>query len=328
MLSHRALLSNAATLAALWRFTSSDVLIHALPLFHVHGLFVATHTSLMAGASMRLQMRFDSATVLAAMGESSVLMGVPTYYVRLLAESGLTAARAAGMRLFISGSAPLLAQTFEDWRARTGKPILERYGMTETGMNASNPCDGERRGGTVGPPLPGVEIRIVDAADAPLPQRATGQVQVRGPNLFSGYWRAPEKTRRAFAADGWFRTGDLGAFDSDGYLCLSGRASDLIISGGLNVYPAEVERQIDQVAGVRESAVIGLPHPDLGEAVTAIIAGDALSEAEVLASLVGTLARFKQPKRALFVEALPRNSMGKVVKAELRERYAELYLST
>ena len=328
MLTHGALAVNAATLARLWRFTGEDVMIHALPIYHVHGLFVATHVSLMAGASMIFQPRFDPAQVLAAMPAATVLMGTPTYYTRLLSHPGLTREAASHMRLFISGSAPLLASTHQEWRARTGHAILERYGMTETGMNASNPYDGARVPGAVGPALPGVELRITDETSGVVQPTATaGLVEVRGPNVFAGYWRKPKKTREAFTADGWFKTGDLGTIDAKGYLRLIGRASDLIITGGLNVYPAEVEAAIDAIPGVIESAVIGLPHSDLGEAVTAVIvkSDETLTEAAVLAALTGRLARFKQPKRVLFAPNLPRNAMGKVVKAALRETHAGVY---
>jgi malonyl-CoA/methylmalonyl-CoA synthetase len=330
MLTHRALASNAATLTKLWRFSAGDVLIHALPLYHVHGLFVATNVTLMAGAAIILQPKFDPAAVLAEMGRATVLMGVPTFYTRLLAHPGLTREVAAGMRLFISGSAPLLVQTHEAWQARTGRAILERYGMTETGMNASNPCDGERRAGTVGPPLPGVGLRVVDAAGGlPLGRDEVGIVEVRGPNVFAGYWRDPAKTQEAFRTDGWFITGDLGCLDEDGYLTIVGRGKDLVISGGLNVYPKEVEEAIDVLPGVIESAVIGLPHPDLGEAVTAVVAvGDdapKVTDSEIFAALSSRLAAFKRPKRVVFVPELPRNAMGKVQKAALRARYGDLY---
>ena len=320
MLSHGNLISNAATLKDLWRFTPRDVLIHALPTYHVHGLFIATHVAMMAGAAMILQPRFDADAVIAAMPRATVLMGVPTFYTRLLAHPGLTREATAQMRLFISGSAPLLAQTHDAFSARTGQAILERYGLTETGMNASNPYEGERRAGTVGFALRGVEVRIAG------PTGAIGVVEVRGQNVFAGYWRAPEKTADAFTADGWFMTGDLGVIDQAGYLSIVGRGKDLIITGGLNVYPSEVEAAIDAVPGVVESAVIGLPHPDLGEAVTAVVVGaPALTETAILAALARDLARFKHPKRVLFVGDLPRNPMGKVQKALLRELYAGLY---
>ena len=326
MLTHGALHANAATLVREWRFTAADVLLHALPIYHVHGLFVATHTAMMAGGSMILQPRFDPAEVLAALPRASVMMGVPTFYTRLLAQPALTAEATRYMRLFVSGSAPLLAATHREWRARTGQAILERYGMTETGMNASNPYDGPRLAGAVGPALPGVALRIVGEGGEALAAGEAGLVEVKGPNLFAGYWRNPEKTTAAFTADRWFRTGDLGRIDERGYLWLVGRASDLIISGGLNVYPAEVEAAIDAAPGVVESAVIGLPHADLGEAVTAVVVARAeLTEADVLAALSERLARFKQPRRVIFVSALPRNAMGKVTKANLRAEHAALY---
>jgi malonyl-CoA/methylmalonyl-CoA synthetase len=331
MLTHRALESNASTLKDLWRFTGADALIHALPIYHVHGLFVATHTAMMAGASIILQPRFDPAAVIAAMPGASTFMGVPTHYTRLLAHPELTPEATAGMRLFVSGSAPLLAQTHHAWRERTGHLILERYGMTETGMNASNPHDGERRAGTVGFPLPDVELRVVsEKTGQGLPPGEIGGIEVRGPNVCAGYWRNPEKTGEAFRDDGFFVTGDLGCLDEDGYLTIVGRDKDLVITGGLNVYPKEVETEIDAIEGVVESAVIGLPHADFGEAVTAVVAvGGAgltrLSEASILERLAERLARFKQPKRIVFVADLPRNAMGKVQKAKLRETYAGLY---
>ena len=321
MLTHGALASNAETLAGIWRFTGDDVLVNALPIYHVHGLFVATHVAMMAGAATILQPRFDPAQVLAALPRATTFMGVPTFYTRLLAHPGLTADATRHMRLFVSGSAPLPAATHQAWEARTGQAILERYGMTETGMNASNPYDGPRLAGSVGPPLPGVELRVIaDVAGE------AGEVEVKGPNVFAGYWRNPDKTAEAFTADGWFRTGDLGLIGEDGYLRLVGRGNDLIITGGLNVYPAEVEAAIDVLPGVIESAVIGLPHADLGEGVTAVVATDApLTEGEILGALAGQLARFKQPKRVLFTKALPRNAMGKVTKAALRRDHAALY---
>jgi malonyl-CoA/methylmalonyl-CoA synthetase len=329
MLTHANLASNAATLKALWRFGSEDVLIHALPIYHVHGLFVATNVLLMAGGSMILMPKFDPEAVIAAMARATTMMGVPTFYTRLLAHPGLTREATAGMRLFISGSAPLLAETHRAWEARTGQAILERYGMTETGMNTSNPYVGERRAGTVGFPLPGVGLRIADPEGAAiLPQGEIGVIEVKGPNVFAGYWRMSEKTAAEFRPDGFFITGDLGVVDARGYVSIVGRGKDLIITGGLNVYPKEVEEAIDALPGVVESAVIGLPHADFGEAVTAVVATGgrpALSEAEVLQRLAVGLARFKQPKRVIFVDDLPRNAMGKVQKALLRERYGALY---
>jgi malonyl-CoA/methylmalonyl-CoA synthetase len=354
VLTHGNLLANARTLAQLWRFTPQDVLLHALPIFHIHGLFVALNVALAAGATVRLLPRFDPALVLGQLPVCSVMMGVPTFYVRLLRERELTRARTAAMRLFISGSAPLPVETFHAWRERTGHAILERYGLSETGMNCSNPCDGERRAGSVGPPLPDVALRITDpVSGAPLPVGEVGMIEVRGPNVFAGYWRAPEKTRQVLRPDGFFITGDLGHLDEHGYVTLVGRATDLIISGGYNVYPREVESEIDTLPGVLESAVIGLPHPDWGEAVTAVVvpaapsgpsaparsgaaAGSALGagpaataaslgEADFIAALRGRLAAYKLPKRVLFLTELPRNVMGKVQKAQLRAQYAHLY---
>jgi len=329
MLSHEALASNAETLTREWRFTASDTLIHALPLYHVHGLFVATHIALMAGASIILQPKFDASEVLAAFQRATSLMGVPTFYTRLLAHPDLDENKASGMRLFVSGSAPLLAQTHADWKVRTGQAILERYGMTETGMNTSNPYDGERKPGTVGLPLPDVELRILsEATGEPVAPGDIGVIEVRGPNVCEGYWRQPQKTAEAFSDDGWFITGDLGQFDPDGYVTIVGRGKDLIITGGLNVYPKEVEGVIDALPGVVESAVIGLPHADLGEAVTAVVAIGTATEPTpeaILGPLIDVLARFKQPRRVVFVADLPRNAMGKVQKAALREQYADLY---
>ena len=328
MLSHENLASNALTLAALWRFTPRDVLIHALPIFHTHGLFVATNVILCAGAALRLHPRFDAQAVLDDLAHATTLMGVPTFYTRLLDHPELTAERCAGMRVFISGSAPLRAETHAAWRARTGHAILERYGMTETGMITSNPYDGERRAGTVGMALPEVEVRVSDPGSGrALATGETGMIEVRGPNVFRGYWRMPDKTAEETREDGFFITGDLGRFDAEGYLSIVGRAKDLVISGGFNVYPKEIETVIDAVPGVLESAVIGLPHPDFGEGVAAVVvrADPALTEAAVIRACAEALARYKQPRRVLFAEALPRNSMGKVQKAELRERHAGLF---
>jgi malonyl-CoA/methylmalonyl-CoA synthetase len=329
MLTHGNLASNAATLVDLWRFTADDVLIHALPIYHVHGLFVATNVTLMAGASMIFRPRFDAVEALSLFPRATALMGVPTFYTRLLAQPGLTREAVAGMRLFISGSAPLLAETHVEWSARTGTAILERYGMTETGMNTSNPYDGDRVAGTVGPPLPDVALRIADPeTGAPLAPGEIGMIEVKGPNVFAGYRNMPEKTAAEFRPDGFFITGDLGKIDAAGYVHIVGRGKDLIITGGFNVYPKEVEEEIDALPGVVESAVIGLPHPDLGEAVTAVVATGgkgAFSEAAVIAALKDRLARFKQPRRVLFVDDLPRNAMGKVQKALLREQHAALY---
>jgi malonyl-CoA/methylmalonyl-CoA synthetase len=329
MLTHDNLLSNAMTLKDYWRFTADDRLIHALPIFHTHGLFVATNTILMAGASMLFLPKFDADRILELMGRATAIMGVPTFYVRLLQHRGLTREAAAGMRLFVSGSAPLLADTHRAFRERTGHAILERYGMTETNMNTSNPYDGDRIAGTVGFPLPGVELRVVDAeTGGELPRGTTGMIEVKGPNVFKGYWRMPEKTRAEFRDDGFFITGDLGQIDSQGYVSIVGRGKDLVISGGYNIYPKEVEVEIDQLPGVVESAVIGVPHPDFGESVTAIVVrerGAEIDEKAVIAALEHRLARYKQPKRVVFVDELPRNTMGKVQKKVLRDNYTDLY---
>ena len=305
------------------------MLIHALPIFHTHGLFVATNVTLFSGASMIFLPKFDPDRIIQLMDRATVLMGVPTFYVRLLQDDRLDRNATARMRLFISGSAPLLAETHREWQARTGHAILERYGMTETNMNSSNPYEGERIAGTVGLPLPGVEILVTDPdTGADLPQGQIGMIEVRGPNVFKGYWQMPEKTAAELRDNGFFITGDLGKFDERGYLHIVGRGKDLIITGGYNVYPKEIETEIDALPGVTESAVIGLPHRDFGEAVTAVVVpatANALSEGEVLASLDGRLAKFKQPKRVLFVDDLPRNTMGKVQKNLLRDRYASLY---
>jgi malonyl-CoA/methylmalonyl-CoA synthetase len=324
MLTHRNLASNAVVLHRYWGFREGDVLVHMLPLFHVHGLFVACHTALLNGSMIRFHEKFDARRALADFAISTVFMGVPTFYSRLLAESALNRDACSNMRLFISGSAPLLAETFDAFRARTGHVILERYGMTETGMLTSNPLDGERRGGTVGLPLPGVQVRVAGEADRPLLAGEVGNVQVKGDNVLAGYWRMPEKDREEFTADRFFRTGDVGVFSADGYLSIVGRSKDLIITGGFNVYPKEIELAIDELPGVLESAVVGLPHADFGEAVTAVVVprkgAPALSEGEVIAALKSKLANFKVPKRVVFLEELPRNTMGKVQKNELRKR--------
>jgi len=332
MLSHANLASNALVLRDCWRFTRDDLLIHALPLFHTHGLFVATNVVLAAGAAMILLPKFDAGEVIALMGEASVLMGVPTFYVRLLQHPGLDRAATAHMRLFVSGSAPLLAETHRAFAELTGQVILERYGMTETSMNTSNPYDGERIAGTVGLPLPGVALRIVEPETGTvLPAGEVGMIEVKGPNVFKGYWRMPEKTAAEFRADGFFVTGDLGRVDPRGYVSIVGRGKDLVISGGYNVYPKEVEGEIDRLPGVFESAVVGVPHPDLGEGVTALVVprpGAQLDEAAILTALGDRLARYKQPRRVLVVDELPRNAMGKVQKNVLRQRYADLYAPT
>ncbi|HJT11030.1 MAG TPA: malonyl-CoA synthase [Dongiaceae bacterium] len=329
MLSHENLASNARVLAEAWRFTSADVLLHALPIFHTHGLFVATNVTLMAGCSMLFLPRFDVDEMLRLMPRASCMMGVPTFYTRLLQSPRLTREATAHMRLFVSGSAPLLADVHEQWRARTGHAILERYGMTETNMNTSNPYDGDRVAGTVGLPLSGVNLRVSDPeTGTPLPQGEIGMIEVKGPNVFRGYWRMPEKTKAEFRPDNFFITGDLGKIDDRGYIHIVGREKDLVISGGYNVYPKEVENEIDAIAGVLESAVVGIPHPDLGEGVVAVVvknAGSSLTEGEVQRSLDGRLAKFKQPKRVFFVEDLPRNTMGKVQKSEIRRQYGAVF---
>ena len=325
MVTHGNLVSNARALTEVWHFSKDDVLLHALPIFHVHGLFVATHCALTTGACLLWHDRFDPARVVDQLERATVFMGVPTYYTRLLGEPDLTPEVCRNMRLFVSGSAPLLAETHRDFERRTGHRILERYGMSEAGMITSNPYSGERRPGTVGFPLPGVEVRIVDESDQPLPIAEKGAIQVKGNNVFSGYWRMPGKTSEEFTGDGWFRTGDVGVFDADGYLSIVGRAKDLIITGGYNVYPKEIEMVLDELPEVAESAVIGVPHADFGEAVTAVIvvrAGARIDEGLVIDTLKSRLAGYKVPKRVYCVEALPRNAMGKVQKNVLRERFA------
>jgi malonyl-CoA/methylmalonyl-CoA synthetase len=324
MLTHRNLTSNAHTLVRYWEFTCDDVLLHALPIFHVHGLFVANHCALLSGAKILWHARFDTRAAIADLSRATVMMGVPTFYTRMLAEQSFDRANCASVRLFVSGSAPLLAETFERFQQRTDHAILERYGMSETGMISSNPLRGERRAGTVGFPLPGIEVRVTDESDASVAVGATGGIQVRGDNVFAGYWRNPEKTQQEFSDAGWFRTGDVGIFDRDGYLSIVGRAKDLIITGGYNVYPKEIELVIDAVPGVVESAVVGIAHPDFGEAVTAAVvlsaADVAPTESELIAHLKGQLAGYKVPKRIHFVADLPRNAMGKVQKNVLREK--------
>ena len=330
MLTHANLLSNAQVLHQAWGWRTDDVLIHALPIFHVHGLFVASHGALLAGAKMIWFSRFDPRAAAARLPEATVFMGVPTLYVRLLGEAGLTKQACKGMRLFVSGSAPLLIETFKAWQERTGHTILERYGMSETVMLTSNPYRPEnaRRGGTVGRPLPGVSVRVHDDQAQALPAGEIGGIEVRGPNVFKGYWRMPEKTREEFTADGWFRTGDVGKVDADGYVTIVGRSKDLIITGGYNVYPAEIEAYVNDLPGVLESAVIGVPHPDFGEAVVAVVVqkpGAALDGAAVTAALKAQIANFKVPKQIYLVEELPRNTMGKVQKNLLREQHQGLF---
>ncbi|WP_313702597.1 malonyl-CoA synthase [Achromobacter sp.] len=338
MLSHGNLAANARTLHEYWGWREDDVLLHMLPIFHVHGLFVASHGALLAGARMIWLPKLDADQALHYLPQSTVMMGVPTYYVRLLADPRFTRDVCANMRLFISGSAPLLAETFSDFKERSGHPILERYGMSETVMLTSNPYDaalGERLAGTVGRALPGVDVRVVDDAGKPLAPGEIGNVQVRGPNVFSGYWRMPEKTREEFMEDGWFKTGDVGRWGGesagrtapDDYLSIVGRSKDLIISGGYNVYPKEIETLIDDMPGVSESAVIGVPHPDFGEAVVAVVVpkdGATLDASAMQAELKSRIANFKVPKRVHIIDQLPRNTMGKVQKNVLRETYKAL----
>ncbi|AJC21469.1 malonate--CoA ligase [Pandoraea pulmonicola] len=332
MLSHGNLASNARVLHAFWGWGErgeGDVLLHALPIFHVHGLFVASHAALYSGSKMIWLAKFDAREVLHQLPRATVFMGVPTYYVRLLAEAGLNREICHNVRLFISGSAPLLRETFDAFRERTGHTILERYGMSETVMLVSNPYHGDaasvRRAGTVGVPLPEVSVRVVDDEGRPCAQGEIGHIQVKGPNVFAGYWRMPEKTAEEFTADGFFRTGDVGKFDDDGYVHIVGRSKDLIISGGYNVYPKEIESFIDEMDGVAESAVIGVPHPDFGEAVVAVVVprtGASMpDERSVIDALKQRIANFKVPKRVHFVPELPRNTMGKVQKNVLRERF-------
>lgn len=330
MLTRANLATNAVTLAHAWRFTERDVLLHALPIFHVHGLFVAINTVLASGSSMLFLPRFDADEVVRLLPEATVMMGVPTFYTRLLQHPAFTREAAGTIRLFVSGSAPLLAETHREFRARTGHAILERYGMSETLMNTSNPYEGERVAGSVGPALPGVEMRIADPeSGALLPDvESVGMIEVRGPNVFRGYWRMPEKTAAEFRKDGFFITGDVGRRDAQGYLFIVGRSKDLIISGGYNVYPVEIERELDALPGVAESAVIGVTHPDFGEGVTAVVVprpGAALDENALRAALEQRLAKYKLPKRIVFVSEMPRNAMGKVQKAALRETYSGLY---
>ena len=328
MLSHRALASNAKTLKDYWQFTAQDVPIHTLPIFHTHGLFVATNVTLMAGSASIFMASFAAERIRDYMREATVLMRVPTFYVRLLEIEGLADA-ARNMRLFVSGSAPLLAETHDRWRKVTGHAILERYGITETNMNSSNPYAGVRRAGTVGMPLPGIEIIVTNPdSGAELPRGEVGVLEVRGPNVFSGYWRMPEMTAEELRENGFFVTGDHAQIDADGYITIVGRAKDLIITGGYNVYPKEIELLIDDVPGVSESAVIGVPHADFGEAVVAVVVPEPdarVSENEVMSAIAPALARFKQPKRLVLRNDLPRNAMGKVQKKELRDEYGALF---
>lgn len=325
MLTHGNLASNAATLRDFWRFTAEDRLLHALPIFHTHGLFVATNITLMAGGSLIFLPRFDLADVMRLLPKATSMMGVPTFYTRLLSRPDFSRELASHIRLFISGSAPLSAETHKEFKERTGHAILERYGMTETNMNTSNPYDGERIPGSVGKPLPGVDLRITDPlTGAVLPQGGIGMIEVRGPNVFKGYWRMPEKTKAELRDDGFFITGDLGHIDRNGYVYISGRGKDLIISGGFNVYPAEVEGAVEALPGVAECAVIGVPHADFGEGVVAVVTpkpGAVLDEKQMVAALADDLAKYKLPKRIYFTDGLPRNTMGKVQKNLLREEH-------
>ena len=330
MLTRRNLASNAAALVKAWRFEPSDVVLHALPIFHAHGLFILGNTALAAGAGVIFIDVFDPATLIGLMSRATVFMGVPTHYTRLLASATLTPDATASIRLFVSGSAPLLVETHRQFERKTGHRILERYAMTETIVIASNPYAGERRPGAVGFPLSGVSIRLSDPESGEImtDQGSVGMIETNGPNRFAGYWRNPDKSAEDIREDGFFKTGDLGRFDEEGYLNIVGRVKDLVISGGYNVYPIEVESELDQLAGIAEAAVIGLPHPDFGEGVTAVAVlepGATTSEAELLEAMRDRLARYKQPKRILFVEEFPRNALGKIQKNVLRERFQALY---
>ncbi|WP_431095800.1 malonate--CoA ligase [Polaromonas aquatica] len=330
MLSHGNMLSNALVLKDAWGWKKGDVLIHALPIFHVHGLFVAIHGALINGSKMIWLAKFDPKLVVKKLPEATVFMGVPTLYVRLLAEPGLTRDACRNMRLFVAGSAPLLIETFNEWKERTGHTILERYGMSETVMLTSNPYQGaERRGGTVGFALPGVSLRVQDEGGKSLPAGEIGGIQVSGPNIFKGYWRMPEKTKEEFTADGYFKTGDVGKIDERGYIVIVGRSKDLIISGGYNVYPAEIEGYINDMPGVAESALVGVPHPDFGEVGVAVVIakpGAALEGGQIVGELKSKLANFKIPKQCFVVNELPRNTMGKVQKNLLRDQYKDLFI--
>src|ERR1700704_1367622 len=329
MLTHDNLASNSLGLVDYWRFTNKDVLIHALPIYHTHGLFVASNVTLFARASMIFLPKFDPDLIVKSMARSTVMMGVPTFYTRLLQSPALTKESPSHMRLFVSGSAPLLADTHREWAARTGHAVLERYGMTETNMNTSNPYDGDRVPGAVGHALPGVTVRVTDPETGKeLARETIGMIEVKGPNVFKGYWRRPEKTKAEFRDDGFFITGDLGKIDGKGYVHILGRGKDLVITGGFNVYPKEIESEIDAMPGVIEAAVIGVPHADFGEGVTAIVVcdrGAKVDETSVLKALDGRLAKFKMPKRVIVVDELPRNAMGKVQKNILRDTYSKIY---
>jgi malonyl-CoA/methylmalonyl-CoA synthetase len=332
MLTQANLVSNAQTLADYWRFTEADVLLHALPIFHTHGLFVASNVTLIAGGSMIFLPKLDMDQMITFMWQATTMMGVPTFYTRLLDDDRFTAELTAHMRLFVSGSAPLLAETHVRFENRTGHRILERYGMTETNMNTSNPYDGERRAGTVGFPLPGVDLKVTDPSTGEtVASGEIGQIEVRGPNVFQGYWQMPEKTAEELQADGFFITGDLGLIDTDGYVIIVGRNKDVIISGGYNIYPKEIELILDDQPGVLESAVIGVPHSDFGESVVGLLVakpGVELSTEIIMAALAGQLARFKQPKKLIVMNTFPRNTMGKLQKNILREQFAETFSVT
>ena len=328
MLSHDNLASNALTLEALWGFVDTDVLLHALPIYHVHGLFVAVHCAMLRGIPMLFLPRFDPGQVMTLLRSATVMMGVPTFYTRLLQTEGFDRARCEHMRLFISGSAPLLAQTWQTFYQLTGHRILERYGMSEANMVASNPLEGERLPGTVGFALPGITLRVCDDAHRPLPAGQTGVLEMRGPNVFKGYWQMPEKTASEFTNDGFFISGDLATLTDDGRVSIVGREKDLVISGGLNVYPKEIEDAINALPGINETAVIGVPHADLGEGLVAVVCitpGDTLDADGVIETLKASLAGFKVPRQIYSVDELPRNTMGKVQKNILRERYAETF---
>ncbi len=326
VITHKNLVANALSLHEVWGFRDDDVLLHALPIFHVHGLFVSLHPSMLSGIPIRLHTRFDAAAVIDDLPNATVFMGVPTMYTRLLATPGFDGAGCASIRLFTAGSAPLLPETFHAVASQTGHKVVERYGMTETGIITSNLFDGERKVGTVGPSLPGVEVRIADESDEPVAKGEVGGVQLRGDNVFAGYWRMPEKTASEFTADGWFRTGDIGSLDDDEFVHLVGRSKDLVISGGFNVYPKEVELLIDELPSVVESAVIGVYHADFGEAVVAVVVGDGIvDEQAVIDSLKFELASFKVPKAICQLDELPRNAMGKVQKNLLREQFDHLF---
>ena len=326
MLTHRGIATNARALHAIWRFRPGDVLLHCLPIFHIHGLFVALHCAMLNASEVLFLPKFDVDEIRSSLTRSTVMMGVPTHYTRLLAEPDFGAADCQTIRLFTCGSAPLSEPVFHEFIARTGHTICERYGMTEAGIIASNPPEGQRIAGTVGYALPDMDLRVADEKDEPLEPGEIGEVQVRGPHVFPGYWGLEDKTAEAHTGDGYFRTGDIGSMAPDGRLTLAGRSTDMIISGGYNVYPKEIELLLEQQPGVVESAVVGLPHPDFGEAVAAfVVADDAVTEDELGAAVEDSLANFKRPKQYVFLSALPRNTMGKVQKAQLRDSYAELF---